>query len=65
MKNYYKILCVKNSANKQEIKRAYRKLAKKITQIKVVQMKNLKKYQRHMKFYQMIIKDINMIIIVF
>ena len=27
MKNYYKILCVKNNANKQEIKRAYRKLA--------------------------------------
>ena len=27
MKNYYKILGVKNSANKQEIKRAYRKLA--------------------------------------
>ena len=27
MNNYYKILGVKNSANKQEIKRAYRKLA--------------------------------------
>ena len=27
MKNYYKILGVKNDANKQEIKRAYRKLA--------------------------------------
>ena len=27
MKNYYKILGVKNNADKQEIKRAYRKLA--------------------------------------
>ena len=27
MKNYYKILRVKNNANKQEIKRAYKKLA--------------------------------------